>query len=328
MSKAKLINVSIPTTDLAPLCGMDHYDNFAKVVCKIWKKLEPHSYNEYKVKCYKNGDYVANDSMKQKMLVLNNKLTGNTFKINSEISKINRKRNTTTELNESQDELINKMNNVINSKKAHITDEKQKQEIHRQQAELEKLVKSSTNVVYGTKNEYSGYDYFEKTMGQKIKKRQQGLKEMISENTVLINDDELMIRWSITGVADGLTVNDHIIEIKNRQKRLFNTVRDYEMCQIQTYMYVLRKDTAFLVELMTDKAKNVTGNVLTVDKQPQYFYNIVYPHLNKLIAFMMLLFYPDDRQVDNYFTDDERESICMELIRGDTNKFVYNMVYS
>lgn len=318
--------INIRATDLAPLCYMDHYNNFPRIACDIWKSLDPVSYESYKLECYKKGNYVANDSMKQKMMVLNNKLTNNSVSIVNEVSKINKNKNSTSELNTKQESLIEKLDSEINKNiKANPA---KKAELEKQQAELKKIVKSATNVVYGTKNEGNGYDFFELKTGQSLKNKQVYLNKKIADFTQQNKKSIPDIRWQIRGVADGLTTQNKLIEIKNRQKKLFNTIRDYEMCQVQTYLHILGLSHGYLVEIISNKDKKISGNILSVEYNPIYYENTILESLSKFINFMMLLFHPLYISNKNAFTQEEKDTICHELINGDSGKFVYNLIYN
>lgn len=315
-------NVSIAISDLAPLCGMDHYNNFGKVACKLWSQLHPSSYNQYKLEAYKNGNYVANDSMKQKMAVLNSKLTDGKINVIGEVAQINKCKNNTVELNTKQGELYNKLQSVIDEKASTTTNQEDLSTLKKQAQELHNIIKSSTNTVYGTRNENSGYKFFEEATQLSIKKRQKFMFQKLAGYSLASGE---RINWTLKGVADGITTSDELVEIKNRQKKLFNTIRDYEMCQIQTYLHLLGADTGYLVELITDSENQLTGNIIKVEKQVEYFNAIIVGYLDKLISFMMNLFYFDTE--NRMFTEDERHTILSNLISGDNEKLVHNVIY-
>ena len=52
--------------------------------------------------------------------------------------------------------------------------------------------------------------------------------------------------------------NKIIIEVKNRTRCFFNSVRDYEMTQIQIYMYLKDYDNSILVEKLNNKIKKTS----------------------------------------------------------------------
>lgn len=60
----------------------------------------------------------------------------------------------------------------------------------------------------------------------------------------------------IGGKIDGINIDDgSIVEIKNRMKKLFNTLRSYEKVQLMCYLYIFGAAKGFLVEAL----KNKTG---------------------------------------------------------------------
>lgn len=321
-TKSKTIDISIAISELAPLCEMDHYNNFGRIACKLWSQLHPLSYSQYKSQCYKEGNYAANDSMKQKMLVLNNKLTDGALNLVKEVAAINKSRNNTSELNAKQGELYNKLQSEID-KKAKLTSSKAELDaLKRQAADLHNIVKSATNVVYGTKNENTGYKFFEDVTGTEVTKRQKFMKIRIATFELPTGEK---VRWYLKGIADGETAADEIIEIKNRQKKLFNTVRDYEMCQVQSYLHIAKKEVGYLVEIITDAENNLSGNVIKIAKQDDYFDTVINNNLSKLINFLMTIFYLDTS--NNTFTSDEKHALLSDLIRGDPGKVIHSLVY-
>lgn len=56
------------------------------------------------------------------------------------------------------------------------------------------------------------------------------------------------IPWFVCGRIDGLAQDGSVVEIKNRVRKLFNKVPDYELVQIMCYMNLLKSPKGFLVE--------------------------------------------------------------------------------
>ena len=52
----------------------------------------------------------------------------------------------------------------------------------------------------------------------------------------------------IRGKVDGITDENNIIETKNRTRRLFNELRDYEQVQLECYMFLTGLNDAMLLE--------------------------------------------------------------------------------
>ena len=62
----------------------------------------------------------------------------------------------------------------------------------------------------------------------------------------------MCIRDSIDRVRHDYDGNKTIVEIKNRSRSLFKTVRDYEEIQCQTYMEMMDVDNCELIEQYND----------------------------------------------------------------------------
>lgn len=56
------------------------------------------------------------------------------------------------------------------------------------------------------------------------------------------------MEWILGGRVDGLTEEGHVVEIKNRVRRLFNKIPDYEKVQVMCYMHLVDAPRAYLVE--------------------------------------------------------------------------------
>ena len=71
----------------------------------------------------------------------------------------------------------------------------------------------------------------------------------------------------IFGKIDGITSDQELVEIKNRSGgRLFNTIKDYEMAQCQSYLRMLDLQKGYLVEcLRTEEGPVVSHNALERD---------------------------------------------------------------
>jgi hypothetical protein len=66
--------------------------------------------------------------------------------------------------------------------------------------------------------------------------------------------------WNICGRIDGIFTcneyeNQHILEIKNRQNRLFNIIPEYEKVQVQLYMHIHKIHSAMIVQHFKDEYK-------------------------------------------------------------------------
>lgn len=274
---SKIKNINIPTTDLASLCGMDHYNNWNKSICRIWKQLYPNDYKEVENIVRHNGDFCAMDSNTKKINTIQLKSSSNINTINDIKTLNNEKHNNVNGLLNGQNKI---KDNILSCDKMSVSDKN----------EIIKLMHSATNVYYGTNNEARGIDAFINITKKQIKSSQSKLSYLFAKDT--IHNDNL-INWYITGKYDGLTNNNEIVEIKNRQRRLFNEIRDYEMCQLQTYLHILKYDKAYLVEILGGKNNNNNVSILETTRNRNYFTDILKTYLDNIRKFVINIPYMD-----------------------------------
>ena len=106
---------------------------------------------------------------------------------------------------------------------------------------LKECIKSETNTSFGTRNENVGITEYTQETGEKVKQLERFFKKSLYQTKKHL--------WSIGGRIDGIDEKDtKVIEIKNRVKRLFYTLRDYEKVQVYAYMYILGLNDSRLVE--------------------------------------------------------------------------------
>jgi hypothetical protein len=105
---------------------------------------------------------------------------------------------------------------------------------------------SLINKTHGILTEQSAIDIFEEKFNVKLDITQKYFNKHIFTN----ND----IEWFIGGRLDGIT-KDYIVEVKNRTKGFFNSLRDYENTQIQLYLYLTNHEQAKLVEKFNKKIR-------------------------------------------------------------------------
>lgn len=114
---------------------------------------------------------------------------------------------------------------------------------------------SYINKTHGTLKEDSAIDMFETKFGVKLDTSQQLHKHYLYDSS--INSE---FHWFVCGKVDGLyrtnvAANNYIVEVKNRTRGFFNTLRDYEKTQIHMYMHMLEIKRSKLVEKYNDKIR-------------------------------------------------------------------------
>jgi hypothetical protein len=296
--KAKAVKkavIKISTTDLAAIANMDHYNNFAKVVCKIWKQLDKASFEAYRARNAISGNFCALDSYFDKIKHLEDK-SGTRIGLLKRVSEVNKnKEKTSHTLVENQQQMATDINQQLTNLSSHEKDM------------LNSLIASATNTRHGVYNENNGVKIFENETGKKVIASQK-------MSLLPVFEDEKFV-WKVVGKFDGLTESNELVEIKNRQRCLFNTIRDYEMCQLQVYMKMHSCQEGYLVECYKNQQNNMEFNILDVQFNSEYFDNVLQNWISRFINFMYELVFGQHQHLT------EEVKIC--LISGDNKKQCY-----
>ena len=75
--------------------------------------------------------------------------------------------------------------------------------------------------------------------------------------------------WFLGGKIDGILEDKTIIEVKNRMRGLFNTVREYEKIQTFAYMFILHSQKSQLVETYFNGSRQECG-ILEVEFEDKF----------------------------------------------------------
>jgi RecB family exonuclease len=91
------------------------------------------------------------------------------------------------------------------------------------------------------------------------------------------------VTFVITGKVDRIEVaadgSRTLVEIKNRTRGFFKTVRDYENVQVQVYLKMLGLLHAKLVEQY-----NAETNTIAVDRDEELWDNVIWPGVVKFAS--------------------------------------------
>ncbi len=120
---------------------------------------------------------------------------------------------------------------------------------------IKQHAESFINKTHGTLKEDDAIALYEKKYSIKLDTSQQFNKKRLDEIS-----ENSQFDWYICGKVDGLYIDQditrsHIVEVKNRTRGFFNTLRDYEKTQIQLYIWMLGVPIAKLVEKHESKIR-------------------------------------------------------------------------
>lgn len=303
---SKRITISI--SQIAPLVGLDAYNNFPRIICELWRKNDPTDFKLFETKLKEQGNQIATSNEMNDIWEADEALGTN---ILQQVKDINANKDKSSCDMVSQQEAIAKY--INNNEKLANLDDKKKEE-------LAKKVCSVTNKMHGVINEDSVLSEFCR-LSEKTIKQTQGWIEIPcyfvtgeeSESTTS-TPTKPNLKWVLVGKYDAITTDDELVEAKMRQKCLFKKVRDYENVQVQLYLHALKFQQAYLVESYTNK-KNVNQTYVNEIKyDEEYVINNILERLKKFIKFFDVMM--------------GSEEFKEGLLKGDKNRRIYNIYES
>lgn len=116
--------------------------------------------------------------------------------------------------------------------------------------ELLKQTESLINKTHGTLKEDSAITIFEEKYKVKLDVSQAYYKHLVTTYQEC--------NWFVGGKMDGIYLdgnNSYVVEVKNRMKGFFSSLRDYELVQIQLYLLLTDFKNAKLVERYNSKIR-------------------------------------------------------------------------
>jgi hypothetical protein len=156
-------------------------------------------------------------------------------------------------------------------------------------ATLHKKVKSDVQCVFGTCREDASRE-------QMVASREQSVAEVSKDNKFHVMWMEYPLtasgsKWGVGGRVDGVDDHGRVVEIKNRIRRFFPVIPEYEMVQVQTYMAVLNKDETVFVQQLNGQQRS------TVIQRDALMWSVeIVPALYKFMN-VLDLFIADDSHV-------------------------------
>ena len=299
-NSSKRITISI--SQVAPLVGLDAYNNFPRIICEIWRKSYPVDFKIFETKLKEQGQQLATASEMNDIWETDEALGTN---ILQQVKEINaNKEKTSGDMVTQQDAITKYINNDVKLSKL---DDKQKEE-------LAKKVCSVTNKMHGVINEDSILDEFCRLSEKTIKNTQDWLEIPIKHDEFEKTSPIASSSWVLIGKYDAVTTDNELVEAKMRQKALFKKVRDYENVQVQLYLHALQFQQAYLVESYTNKKNVRTMYVNEVKYDESYVVETVLERIVKFIKFFEMMMSRDDLKEG--------------LLKGDKNRQIYELYES
>lgn len=279
--------LTLSISQIAPLIGLDNYNNFPRIFCEIWRKYNPDDFRTLELKLKtENNQQLANSNEMNDIWEIDEQYNTNLLE---QVKTLNDNKN------KSSTEMVKIQNNII----SYINDNNEFNEL--QKKELAVKICSITNKNHGVCNEDAILNEFCKLTNKELQKTQGWVEIPLNETDT--------IKWVVIGKYDGITMENELVEAKMRQKCLFKKMRDYENIQVQLYLHALGFEQGFLVE----SCSNSKGNQLYIHEleyNKEYVEDFILARLKKFTIYF------------NDIINDEESKIM--ILKGDRDRFIYN----
>ena len=301
---AARINLSI--SKIAPIIGLDAYNNFPGIICDIWRKYNPDDFKIIEAKLKTEKHQLATSSEFNDLWEADEASGTNILQQVKDLNLIKDK---------SSNDMV-KQQDIITK---YINEQTTLTQI--QKIDLSKKVCSITNKTHGITNEDSILNEFCRLSEKTIIKTNEWVNTINvkkssnyssnSNSNSSSNSSSNDIDWYIIGKYDGITSDNELVEAKMRQKCLFKKVRDYENVQVQLYLHALEFENAYLVESHTNKKGEMNIYVNEIKYDSDYVINVILDRIAKFITFFEI-----------FITNTEYKE---GLLKGDKDRKIYQI---
>lgn len=285
--------MNINCSKLSIFIGKNEYGNIRDEIIKLWENYFPEDYEITKI-LYES----------QKGVKIEPKLTEN-----ETIKKLEKK----SDIHIS--EKINKCLNETNLSNMH----KIKYDILKQvsnsnlnkedKTDMKKNIEKLSHTTFGTKQELSAIDQYTLQTNLKVIKKDNYIRIKIYES-----NKNKSFNLYIGGKVDGIDSNNNLIEVKNRMYKFLLNIREYEMVQIQSYLFITKLENAKLIECLK---KNKTHIKITdIKRDNNYIKNIIL-QLKKFGLFF-----------ERFIEDNDLKMDILDMEDNDNNNlYIYKLIY-
>lgn len=149
----------------------------------------------------------------------------------------------------------------------------------------------SCNKQYGKKNEPIAIDYYEHVNNTKVVSKGSYHERLFRNDALGIFSDIV-----INGKVDGLTEDDKVIEVKCRLEKFYDYFIDKEMVQLQTYLWICKKNQGQLVEYLPILSPAQRLRVKNVVYNHKRWTESITPHIETFATSLDLFMRNDELQ--------------------------------
>jgi hypothetical protein len=325
-------------SDIAAYIGQNQYD-FVTPFERLWKRCDTNNYKEIislnknslinlqlELKNLEHEKILLDDDLNTKRITkrqYNLLVKNKDLEIKKEVEKIEELETKIDTIDLNQEErltkIIGKENiDTIRSDKVETSDKKENINVFLENMNISedkrKLLKKETesfiNKTHGTLKEDSAIKMFEKRFNVTLDTSQKFYKHRLKIS------DESKFDWYIGGKMDGIYKDQYVVEVKNRMRGFFNTLRDYEKTQIHIYMHLLQIPLSKLVEKYENNIR-----ITTIYQDNDYLKDIL-EYLNVFITHFEKDFLNNTEMKKKYVSSDtyNKQKILKNLYLNEINK--------
>ena len=295
--------LTISISQVAPLVGLDDYNNFPRIICEIWRKYNPEEFKIIESKLKAEHHQISTASDYNDIWEIDNEFGTNFLE---QVKELN------LNTDKSSNEMVQKQVEIIKQ----ISDSKELNDT--QKSNLSKKICSATNKSHGVTNESSILTEFCRLSEKTIAKTDQWVRQVFIKNSDSSetnsnnnSNPNTNIEWCIIGKYDAITSDNELVEAKMRQNVLFKKVRNYENVQVQLYLHALEFEKAYLVESYKNKKNIMTMFVNEINYDSEYVNDVILDRLKKFIMFFEV-----------FLNNDEYKE---GLLKGDKDRKIYKI---
>lgn len=183
--------------------------------------------------------------------------------------------------------------------------------------DLKQKITTLVNTDHGNKEETSVLEKFQKAKNTDLDESQ----KFYSKHAFTIETPMCNYKVSLGGKMDGIDHNNRkVVEIKNRVRQLFGTLREYEKVQLMSYLYMTGYEKGLLVERYRDKS-----NEFELEYSERYMSKI----LDKLKLFCQEFCKFIERPIEEkkaFYnqTEREKEDYILDILDNVSNQYESN----
>lgn len=288
-------SITISISNVAPLIGLDNYNNFPRIICEIWRRYNPQEFRDYELKLKDNGiKNLANASELNDIWEYDDKYGTN---ILGQIKDINaNKDKSSIDMIQLQKQAIEEVKKVKTLSQDEIDT-------------MSKKICSITNKTHGINNEDNIINEFCKLSEKQIQNTQGWVEIPLVS---CINEYNVVV----VGKYDAITTDNELVEAKMRQKGLFKRMRDYENVQVQLYLHALGYQQGYLIEGFSNKKQsNMQTFLHEITYDSDYVNEIILERLNKFVKFLDMFLQSGNGNGNGDNSELKEKILCNDPVR-------------